>query len=434
MTPEDWSPATTSTSTFLRSSIEPRDERVQIPRTRERAALRPKPLNIAATRHPRPSPPELRAPPPSRKESSESQRENLRDPEVVDSAFSEAWAARDSALRTRRPSITSWNSTRQSEISLGIIDYYMRDHTPAIPSPELPPTPKIDPAIDRFDFGLPPTPTPSAAPRFQDSPPAKAGAERAEQLISISPPTRPPASTNNSYRLFPVIKQVTPPPRYVALTLSYSYPTTNAFLSRQPTIISPLPLAEVTPPSTSYRPRKESITSSARSRNDSLLTSSTCSGAGATPKAKPHSRPQRTPPSSRILSSDSTSTATTATRRMTSNSTTKPPQPPCTSPDLLLSRWSDDTITSPVVAPTPGPRTSFGSLLRRDSGTTVSAYGSTQYPACFFEDDDDEDVPLRRRFGSWRKTGSSVGSSTVGQRERGKGGWWRWLGCGCAGR
>lgn len=224
MTPEDWSPATTSTSTFSRSSIEPRDERVQIPRTRERAALRPKPLNIATTRHIGPSPPELKAPPPSRKESSESQCENLRDPEVVDSAFSEAWTARDSALRTRRPSITSRNSTRQSEISLGIIDYYMRDHTPAIPSPELPPTPKIDPAIDRFDFGLPPTPTPSAAPRFPDSPPAKAGAERTGQLVPISPPTRPPASTNNSYRLFPVIKQVTPPPRFVLSIFLIQYP------------------------------------------------------------------------------------------------------------------------------------------------------------------------------------------------------------------
>ena len=252
MTPRDWSPAPTSTSTFSRPSVEPRNERVQIPRTRERAALRPKPLNIAATRHTRASPPELKAPPPSRKESSESQCENLRDPEIVDSALSEAWTARDSALRARRPSITSRNSTRQSEISLGIIDYYMRDHTPAIPSPELPPTPKIDPAIDRFDFGLPPTPTPSAAPRFQDSPPAKAGAERTEQLIPISPPTRPPASTNNSYRLFPVIKQVTPPPRFVDTFSNPLIPSLTLFSSDnlQSSPPSPSPKSPLPPPPT----------------------------------------------------------------------------------------------------------------------------------------------------------------------------------------
>ncbi|CAK3774968.1 Hypothetical predicted protein [Lecanosticta acicola] len=401
LTHEDWNPATTST-TYTRATLEPRHERVLIPKTRERTALRPKPLNIPASTQLRYSPPELEAPPPSRKESSESQCDAPRDPEVVDADPSGDWPCRDSpAQRNRRkqsPSTTSQYSTRQSEISLGIIDFYMRDRTPSLHSPELPPTPKLDPAIEKFDFGLPATPTPSTAPTPATKH-ATAGAERKEEqmLISISPPDRPAPSTNNSYRLFPVIKQVTPPPRQPAITH-----------------IAPLPLRDITPPSDSiYRPRKESLNSSVHSRNDSLI-------AGA------RQQHRRTPPSSRMISTASSNNS----RRTTSTSTT---QHSCTSPEILKSRWSDDTITSPVMAPTPDPRTSFGSLLRRDSGT-VSAAG--QYPACFFEDDDDEEVPLRRRFGTWRKTGSSTASrSSYGSRraER-KGGFWRMMMCGCGGR
>jgi Wiskott-Aldrich syndrome protein len=59
------------------------------------------------------------------------------------------------------------------------------------------------------------------------------------------------------------------------------------------------------------------------------------------------------------------------------------------------------------VATTPGPRTSFGSLLGRDS---------LQYPACFFEDDDDEAVPLRRKF-PWKRS-TSLNQEQRARREQ----------------
>ncbi|KAK4495100.1 hypothetical protein PRZ48_013427 [Zasmidium cellare] len=397
--PEDWSPVY-QTRISTRVAHEPREEAGRTSKNSDRA-LRPKPLNIPPRQLQ--SPPDLKAPPPSRKESSE-YGDVLRDPQIVDVAPSGTWPRRESPAhrqqRKQSPSITSQYSTRQSEISLGILDYYMRDRTPSLHSPELPPpTPRLDPAIEKFDFGLPPTPTPSAATPELPSADAKPGAERRDQpLIPISPPaTNRPPLPPKGYSLFPVIKQVTPPPRQPVLVEE-----TISLQAITPTTHHP-------PPDPSYRPRKESV--------------STVIG-----RPRANSTIKRTP--LRILSSDSTSSTTTPrSRRQISTSSTL--QQATTSSPPSASRWSDDTIASPPS--TAGPRTSFGSLLRRESTAQPSGY--SYYPDCFFEDDDDEAEPLRRR---WRKspgaTTSSGESAAYGVGRKGRTPVWRRiLLCGCGG-
>lgn len=94
--------------------------------------------------------------------------EVLRKPEIVDLATSSRpWATRREVCppsypppppppKSKRllrgpPSVAS----RQSEMSFGILDYYIHDpsplHSPALPVEVMP---KVDPAIERFDFGL----------------------------------------------------------------------------------------------------------------------------------------------------------------------------------------------------------------------------------------------------------------------------------------
>lgn len=392
--PEDWNPVY-QTRISTRVSHEPRDNFVRISKNSERA-LRPKPLNILPRQIQ--SPPDLKAPPPSRNQSSDYE-DLLRDPEIVDVASSGTWPRRDSPAhrnpRKQSPSIASQYSARQSEISFGILDYYTRDRTPSLHSPELPPpTPRLDSAIEKFDFGLPPTPTPSAATPELPSRDTKPGAERrGAPLISLSPPpTRRPPVPPKGYSLFPVIKQVTPPPRQPILVeerinLQAIHPTTH----------HPQPDA-------SYRPRKESISNPGRPRNDSFI--------------------KRIP--LRILSSDSTSSTTTPrSRRQISTSSTI--QQAITSSPPSASRWSDDTIASPPS--TAGPRTSFGSLLRRES-TTQQQYN--YYQDSFFEDDDDEAEPLRRR---WRRSPGATTSSddsTFGTGRKGQTPLWKKIFlCGC---
>ncbi|KAF2764411.1 hypothetical protein EJ03DRAFT_385973 [Teratosphaeria nubilosa] len=256
-------------------------------------------------------------------------RESPKDPEIVDVAASQTWPRRGTVVkrtpssRTGTPSLYSRCSTRQSELSYGILDYYAYDCPSGYDASSLPLTPKIDPAaMNRFNFDpVPQTPTTETEPTQLAEPAdsnTTSGAERTDQLVDIVPPSvvrkLPHNQHKHSYSLFPRVEQ-TPPQntRPRALTLDRTSPTSmysrpNA-LSRMPPHIQPMP---------SYRPRKESPT------------------------------PSR-------------------------------------------SRWSEDTIASPELVSTTGPpRTSFGSLLFT-AGQTDDKDGSnaSQYPACFFEDDDE---------------------------------------------
>jgi Wiskott-Aldrich syndrome protein len=294
-------------------------------------------------------------------------------PEVVDQAAPNTWPRRFNSQRLvfpkrpPTPSVVSQCSTRASEISYGVLDYYLRG-----PSLDLPPptprldTPIIDPGLEKFDFGLPPiTPLPPSANGrgLQEVVlDASARAETAHRYPNVAPPqlVRSQVPSKNTYRLFPITKDTTPP--------STSSATKDAPSSQDNTPSSKITFVPShSQPDPSYRPRRESLSSSIRSRKDSF--NSFCGT-------------KRIP--TRVLSEGST---TNTERSTDSTSAGSPPE---------RSRWSDDTITSPVVATTPGPRTSFGSLLGHDS---------SQYPACFFEDDDDEAVPLRRKF-PWKRSTS----------------------------
>lgn len=296
------------------------------------------------------------------------------EPEIVDLAAPNTWPRRSYSQRgpfSKRlpsPSLASQYSARQSDKSFGILDFYLRE-----PSFDLPPptprleTPIIDPGLEKFDFDLPPK-TPS--PRFaqgrdfqQTTPQASSGAERNAQSpiipSSLQQPRSQPSS-KNSYRLFPIVKDTSP------LTSS------SATDSPYPRHCTPSrPVAFAPPhnhPDPSYRPRRESISSSIRSRKDSF---NSFSGTKRIPL--------------RVLSQGSAKKSNRSTES----------EPASAGSPAERSRWSDDTITSPVVATTPGPRTSFGSLLALDN---------SGYPDCFFEDDD-EAAPLRRKF-PWKRSAS----------------------------
>ncbi|EME38990.1 hypothetical protein DOTSEDRAFT_139901 [Dothistroma septosporum NZE10] len=393
---EDWTPVL---PTKLNAQVTRQPSRSS---NHSQSALRPKPLNILS--RPPQTPPNTKRTPLSPQDGNLPQTtETLCDPHIVDHGLSGPWPQRDSPAmpnrRTGSPNLASQYSERQSEFSFGILDYYTREPTPSLKSPDFPPPPrpKVDPAIDQFDFGLPPTPTSSVATIVPCLIDANAGAEREEHIpSSLSPPSSQIRhnALNGGYSLFPTIKQVTPPPRKPTITLVEPF-------GRRETTPGSNTSSIASPPDRCHRPRKESISSSVRSRNDSLISGH-------------RDRQGRIP--LRILSSDSTS-STCRTRVASSNV--------CTVPEKQ-SRWSDDTITSPSMASTPGPRTSFGSLLQRDSA---------QYPACFFEDD--EEAPLRRKF-TWTKTSSTSShehqrrrydeSPTLGER------FVKLMLCGCSGR
>ena len=357
---EDWTHIP-PTRIRIQRTKEPRDEQVRFPKNAQRA--RPRPINIV----PGEPLPLATIFPTSPIASTELDLlcESPLAPEVVDLAAPNTWPRRCNTQRLAfpkrppTPSVVSQCSARASEISYGVLDYYL-DRTPRLD------TPIIDPGLEKFDFGLPPnTPLPPSANGrgLQEVVlDASAGAETAHRYPTVTPPqvVRAPVPSKNSYRLFPSTKDTTPPSASSATTDTPSpqYSTPSSKIMFVPSHSQPDP---------SYRPRRESLSSSIRSRKDSF--NSFC-GTKRIPM--------------RVLSEGST----TNTKRSTdSTSAGSPPE---------RSRWSDDTITSPVVATTPGPRTSFGSLLGRDS---------SQYPACFFEDDDDEAVPLRRKL-PWKRSTS----------------------------
>ena len=368
----DWN-SSSPTIIYTRKAREPRDERVQLPKSTLRA--RPEAISVA----PGEPSPLLRTSPIPQDERGD-YFDSPCEPEIVDFAAPNAWSRRATPQKQppskRLPSRSraTQSTSRRSEINLGVLTYYFRDPSPP-PTPTVD-TPIIDPAIEEFDFELVPKQfTPNQfTPRGTSTndlllsvPQATPGADN-ENVVSshmlTPPPSRPQPEQKGSYRLFPIIKESTPPSNS-AEPIDLQSPAYSTPTSRVNTIRA------TSQPDPSYRPRKESVSSSVRSRKDSANSFS------GTRRIK-----------MRILTGGSTSTPKTISTASTSTSTASPPE---------QSRWSDDTITSPVVATTPGPRASFGSLLGRDS---------TQYPDCFFEDDDDDEgAPLRRKF-PWKRSAS----------------------------
>ncbi|KAK6437720.1 hypothetical protein LTR95_006090 [Oleoguttula sp. CCFEE 5521] len=420
---EDWAP-TMQTRIKTRASPPkvPHEEKQVLPKPVINCRSTPLDIELAPTR------------PPARKLvptliSHLADLEGVRDPEVVDFAADKPWHQQDalSTLTVRRslsgrracPSVAS----RRSEMSFGILDYYIRDVSP-LQSPELPVTntPVLDPAIDKFEFGL-------AEPKLEsavsiDVTDVQGGAEHEIPLLPISPPPPPPASIirpqhKKTYSLFPAVKESSPPAHRLAQIVNDS-PTDSrqsedSLIDSRPSLSQRFPsqvLAKLdgtpsrrrahtvstpSPPETArtsrvtslgtprpfapyYRPRKGSLVASLRGRKGSCASQTN----------------SRLIPL-RILSSSSTASGPSRSSASTSTVTGGSPN--------TKSRWSDDTITSPVAVTTPRIRTSFGSLMGRDS---------SQYPACFFEDDD-ESAPLRRKF-RWQR-GDSLTEECGAQRQ-----------------
>ncbi|TKA75627.1 hypothetical protein B0A55_04898 [Friedmanniomyces simplex] len=406
--PEEWVPSPT-TKIHIRPTWEPRDERARIPKSVLNRG-RPAPIRLLTP----PAPSALQSPPLPSKEVTGVRYQAPLEPEIVDLAAPTTWPRRGAPLgpppkrappsiRIASPSLHSQCSTsRQSEVSFGILDYYTREPSP-LPSPDLPPPPpppKVDPAMEQFDFQLAP-PVPGAravasttTDSIQDQNETKAGAQQepaplVDVPLSTQPaPQEPPHK--RTYSLFPAVKE-SPVPA-----------TKSAPLPQSPVTVSPTgTISSVTmhhPPDPSYRPRKVSLSNSLCSRKDSFTSF----------------RSNRRIPL-RILSSNSSTPLATGRldSRTVSISTSSPPE-------RLFghnSRWSDEsTITSPTAAAftlTGGVRrTSFRSLLNEiasggSAAGRASESGPYQYPACFFEDDEDETAPLRKKFG-WKRRSTSL--------------------------
>lgn len=381
-TPLDWTPVEPRRITATKR-LQPRDEYLQLPRGTQRR--RPAPMNLAPGQF-RPS----LLLPSSPKPNSEG-GEYPSSPKVVDIEGSNPWSRRRPIIqkqtirRVPSPGATSQYSVAPSDRSFGILDYYLGDGLPSPKdAPPLPVTPRIETPVisqgmDKFDFELTPSKSPSPLSMHPVSSPdkwatenTKSGAERTDEdpLVSCSPRQFKPSppERKDTYSLFPNVKASTPPRK----------PSTNEAMETN-TVRDSTPKATITivpsyqQPDASYRPRKESVSSSFQSRKDSFTS---FSGTRRIPM--------------RVLQSSTTPTPKTRSSNSNSPSTASPPQ---------QSRWSDDTVTSPHVLTTPGPRTSFGSLLGRDGAG---------YPACFFEDDDDDDyscevAPLRRKL-RWQRS------------------------------
>lgn len=314
-------------------------------------------------------------------------------PIIVDIAAPETWPKRWS-LSKRKASRQRARPSTASEMSLGILDYYFTTPSPKL-SPTLPAeTPKlelppIDPFKEKFDFELAPAETrPPAAStppqepweRQRDLDAVSGAASVPDEILNPSAvrhASRPDSRAKETYTLFPNVKVTTPPRRpghLLNTTRRSSPPPLTSHSANHPNTSS-----------ASSRPRKESTSTSIPTHHTTrdLL-----------PTIYPH--PARIP--LRILSSPAVASTPRAVSTATkTNSTTSSPQD---------SRWSQDTVTSPLAAPTLGSarRTSFGSLLGSSGGL---------YPECFFDDDDDDDdgyesAPLRRKLRWQRRDRGSV--------------------------
>ena len=156
--PEDWAPMP-QTRIHIRA---PREEALRFAQTNRIHGKppRPLPINFAAGEVP--------------VHITRDSLESPRAPEIVDFAAPSTWPRRappphhhvayQQRSRPPAPSPSSMYSSRQSEMSFGILDYYAREPSPP-PTPKvdldvlgsLPPkigTPVVDAGLGKFDFGL----------------------------------------------------------------------------------------------------------------------------------------------------------------------------------------------------------------------------------------------------------------------------------------
>lgn len=303
------------------------------------------------------------------------------------------------AYRTRKASRDGPSRDPDSP-SFGILDYYTQDISPPKPT-NASPCPRLviqtDMAsIAAFDFGLDTksahsasnqdsdvigqadgSVSPGTSSRPQKSiPPSLPCSTRKTPIQSLSKPL-PSTPTEPSYTLFPK-EPITP---VILKTDNESLPPTPTSINTT----ASLPPLDTNLPT---RPRKASLAASTRSRAESLST--------------------LLPP---LTFTPQRRKASTGTSNQHTSITSSPP-----------SRWSGDTATSEQ-----------GCGVRYSEAEAQSP----QWPQSFFEDDDDEDVPLRRKVverfkrSGVRETSGEWGNGNAWGKEKRS---WKAKACGCLGK
>ena len=378
----------------------PRNEHMRSPREN---AL-PRPL-IVASRQPFIILP--RVPPPSRRASSEGSQ-GPPSPQIVE------WQASAGASETvgdgrprklegphNKPPHETNPHERQSEDS-NVLEYYLRDHTQTRKAP-LPNTSNVrvqDVPTDSFDFGLEDVSDKVSYRELVTATPAaiSGSSDRAETADAA-----PHAVT---YSLFP---SSTRRPS----TGHAPRPSCLHYHGSEVTQHGALPAGISIDPT---RPRKASLPLSVRSRADS------CTSTRLPPSAKMNSGvpgsplaegfPQRPVP-----------------LRVSSNIPIAPPSVQ-EAREAMPTRWSGDTTT---------PFSDTTSIKERRSTSSV-AYTPWPSTGSFFEndEDDDEEVPLRRKVvtrirgaRAWSASTGTSDSTVIARRQRK--GWSHWVLC-CSGR
>ncbi|KAG9660294.1 hypothetical protein KCU76_g19582, partial [Aureobasidium melanogenum] len=126
-----------------------------------------------------------------------------------------------------------------------------------------------------------------------------------------------------------------------------------------------------------HRPRTSSLASSERSRSDSCMSVRLQPAANLSPSSSPTSSPKRPQTSPRMRTTSASSTQQTSVSE----------QPP--------SRWSGETVDMVLES----PRSGRNAVDRtRDSSSSTLVATSPAWPTgSFFEDDEDEKLPLRQK-------------------------------------
>lgn len=349
---------------------EPRDERVKFPRPMGgggggAGVRRPTPLDVRLAQ----AKGSVRLVP----------NEMLREPEVVDFAAPAPlpWPSRmpPPPPPKRMPSWRRGVASRGSEMSFGILDYYIRD-SPPMQSPEVVDC-AGDSAMGRFDFGLPAMAVLTAVD-------AKSGAGEDDddgEGIDLTPLSPRPFEEEKTephakkYSLFPAVRDTTPSAHRLARVINDS-PSCPLRKSTETTTKTSPQLTQAPSTTPTWRPRLLSGTKLATSSPRTPTTAPTTLPSPTHQPFNPSTSTQTPTPliPLRILSTSSTSTAPTSRSSSSSTTTTTSPGSSAQKPLLSRSRWSEETVlASPGVA-----RVSFGSL-------------AVVHPACFFEDDEDDD-------------------------------------------
>ena len=260
-----------------------------------------------------------------------------------------------------------------------ILDYYLQAsyHSPLsrVVSAEEPYN--HDGAMAEFDFGLEQPsepiysrPQPSIErPRTAHGTKSALSSSKRSSILRPSPPSpqrqspsspqrqSPPTPQRQSYTLFPKEQPQPSTPRISIISDNGSIISSRQSLISQP------------------RPRTSSLASSERSRSDS------CMSVRLQPSAmpsSPSSSPKRPQTSPRMRTPSASSTQQTSV-------SDKPP-----------SRWSGDTVDMTLESPKSG-RNAVDRSRDSSSSTLVSATSPAWPTGSFFEDDDEDKLPLRRK-------------------------------------